>query len=80
VLIPKVKVAVFVGTAQDPLKGKTPWGEIAEQLGTYDLVKEHDEKRLSPGRDLIEKILNNNKPVLLLIDETDRVYCKSKGV
>jgi len=76
--VPKVKVAVFVGTVHDPLKGKTPWGEIAEQLGSYDLVREHDEKRLSPGRDIIEKILNNNKPVLLLIDELTEYIVKAK--
>jgi len=76
--VPKVKVAVFVGTAQDPLRGKTPWGEIAEQLGAYELVKEHDEKRLSPGREIIEKILNNNKPVLLLIDELTEYIVKAK--
>jgi len=76
--VPKVKVAVFVGTVHDPLKGKTPWGEIAEQLGSYDLVREHDEKRLSQGRDIIEKILNNNKPVLLLIDELTEYIVKAK--
>jgi hypothetical protein len=76
--VPKVKVAVFVGTAQDPLRGKTPWGEIAEQLGAYELVKEHDEKRVSPGREIIEKILNNNKPVLLLIDELTEYIVKAK--
>jgi hypothetical protein len=76
--IPKVKVAVFVGTVPDPLKGKTPWGEIAEQLGVYELVKEHDEKRISPGREIIEKILNNNKPVLLLIDELTEYIVKAK--
>ena len=76
--VPKVNVAVFVGTAQDPLKGKTPWGEIAEQLGAYDLIKEHDEKRLSPGREIIEKILNDNKPVLLLIDELTEYIVKAK--
>jgi len=76
--VPKVKVAVFVGTVQDPLRGKTPWGEIAEQLGAYDLVKEHDEKRLSPGREILEKILNNNKPVLLLIDELTEYIVKAK--
>jgi hypothetical protein len=76
--IPKVKVAVFVGTVPDPLKGKTPWGEIAEQLGTYELVKEHDEKRLTPGREIIEKILNDNKPVLILIDELTEYIVKAK--
>jgi len=76
--IPKVKVAVFVGTVQDPLKGKTPWGEIAEQLGAYELVKEHDKKRITPGREIIEKILNDNKPVLLLIDELTEYIVKAK--
>ena len=76
--VPKVKVAVFVGTVPDPLKGKTPWGEIAEQLGTYELVKEHDEKRLTPGREIIEKILNDNKPVLILIDELTEYIVKAK--
>jgi hypothetical protein len=76
--VPKVKVAVFVGTIPDPLKGKTPWGEIAEQLGAYDLVKEHDEKRITPGREVIEKILNDNRPVLLLIDELTEYIVKAK--
>jgi hypothetical protein len=76
--VPKVKVAVFVGTVPDPLKGKTPWGEIAEQLGAYGLVKEHDEKRLTPGREVIENILNDNRPVLLLIDELAEYIVKAK--
>jgi len=76
--VPKVKVAVFVGTVPDPLKGKTPWGEIAEQLGAYDLVKEHDEKRITPGREIIEKILNDNRPVLLLVDELTEYIVKAK--
>ena len=76
--VPKVKVAVFVGTVPDPLKGKTPWGEIAEQLGAYELVKEHDEKRIAPGREIIEKILRDNRPVLLLIDELTEYIVKAK--
>jgi hypothetical protein len=76
--IPKVKIAVFVGTVPNTLKGKTPWGEIAEQLGAYDLVKEHDEKRISPGRETIEKIINDNKPVLILIDELAEYIVKAK--
>jgi len=76
--IPKVKVVVFVGTVPDPLKGKTPWGEIAEQLGVYELIKEHDNKRTTPGREIIEKILGDNKPVLLLIDELTEYIIKAK--
>jgi len=54
--LPKVKnakVVVFVGTQADPIKGKTPWGEIAHQLGVYKKVKEHDEKRRSPGKEIL---------------------------
>jgi hypothetical protein len=76
--VPKVKVAVFVGTVPDPLKGKTLWGEIAEQLGAYELVKEHDEKRIAPGREIIEEILRDSRPVLLLIDELTEYIVKAK--
>ncbi|MGB9718140.1 MAG: DUF499 domain-containing protein [Thermoproteota archaeon] len=50
--------------------------EIAEQLGSYELVKEHDEKRIAPGREIIEKMLGENKPVLLLIDELTEYIVK----
>ncbi|MEW5817005.1 MAG: hypothetical protein AB1798_16620 [Spirochaetota bacterium] len=43
------KAAVFVGTSADPVGGKTPWGEIAYQLGCYEVVKEHDQRRVAPG-------------------------------
>ncbi|RLG46483.1 MAG: ATPase [Thermoproteota archaeon] len=76
--IPEAKVAVFVGTIPDPLRGKTPWGEIAEQLGSYDLVKEHDEKRITPGREILQRILNENKPVLILMDEIAVYTVKAK--
>jgi len=63
------RVAAFVGTAADPLKGRTPWGEIANQLGCYDVVKEHDEKRVSPGKDRLKEVLTKSGPALILIDE-----------
>jgi len=77
--LPKIsaKVVVFVGTKQDPLKGRTPWGEIAYQLGRYDLVKEHDEKRISPGKDVLSKVLGD-EPVLILIDELAEYAVKAK--
>ena len=80
--IPKARVAVFVGTEFDSLTGRggengeprrmTPWGEIAFQLGgaaAFDLVKEHDEKKIAPGGDVIRKLLPENEPCLILVDE-----------
>jgi len=63
------KVAVFVGTHADALSGKTPWGEIAEQLGQYEVVKEHDQKRIAPGKETFRKVLENAGPTLILMDE-----------
>lgn len=65
----KAKVAVFVGTHADAILGKTPWGEIAEQLGSYEIIKEHDKKRVSPGKEKLRKILEASGPTLILMDE-----------
>jgi len=65
---PEAKVAVFVGTVPNPKESLTPWGEIAWQLGRYDVVRGADEGRYSPGRELLEKAIGD-EPVLILIDE-----------
>ena len=47
-------------------------GEVAFQLGgeaAVNLVREHDEKRIAPGGDVIRKILPENEPYLILFDE-----------
>lgn len=75
---PEARVAVFVGTMYDPLKGKTPWGEIAEQLGAYEQVKEHDVKRITPGREILEELLKKSQPVLILIDELTEYIVKAR--
>jgi len=77
-VIPKINLAVFVGTVPDPLKGKTPWGEIAEQLGLYELVEEHDKRRITPGREIIEKIIEERRPLLILIDELAEYTVKAR--
>jgi DNA-binding HxlR family transcriptional regulator len=66
--LPEARVAVFVGTAADPLRGRTPWGAIAEQLGQYERLREHDERRLAPGKDLLHSLLGE-EPTLILMDE-----------
>lgn len=79
--IPAARTAVFVGTEFDSLAGRggngeprrtTPWGEIAWQLGgekAFALVKEHDEKKIAPGGDVIRRIVPENEPCLILMDE-----------
>ena len=79
--VPAGRVAVFVGTEFDSLAGRggggepkrcTPWGEIAWQLGgraSFDVVRQHDEKRIAPGGDVIRKILPDGEPCIILMDE-----------
>jgi hypothetical protein len=80
--IPKAATAVFVGTEFDTIRGrggddgtplrKTPWGEIAFQLGgekAFSIVAEHDLQMTAPAGDVIRKFLPKEKPCLILIDE-----------
>jgi len=80
--IPKAAVAVFVGTDFDALTGrggtdgtllrKTPWGEIAFQLGgpeVFQAVAEHDKQGIAPAGDVIKQMLPAHQPCLILMDE-----------
>jgi len=78
--IPNTKVVVFVGDYADPLKGRTLWGEIAYQLGSYEVMKDYDEKRIAPGKEIISKMLSENKPVLILMDELVQYIVRAMGV
>lgn len=82
-----VKIAVFDGEKFDAILGMeidgkriyTIWGYIAWQLGAYDLVKEHDIKRVAPGGNLIKEMLGND-PKLILLDEVSRYLERAMGV
>jgi hypothetical protein len=80
--IPESAVAVFVGTEFDSITGrggkdgtplrKTPWGEIAFQLGGKDafaVVQKHDQELTAPAAEVIRAFLPKNKPALILMDE-----------
>ena len=80
--LPEAKIAVFVGTEFDPISGrggsdgtpsrKTPWGEIAYQLGgesALAILAEHEKQATAPGGDVIRAFLPKDKPVLILMDE-----------
>jgi len=80
--IPECQTAAFVGTEFDAIQGrggndgtplrKTPWGEIAYQLGGDDafrVVAKHDAEGISPGGDVIQGFLPTGRPCLILMDE-----------
>ena len=75
-------VAVFVGTEFDSLVGRggkdgtpfrrTPWGEIAFQLGgedAFSIVSKHDEQFIEPKGDVIDAFIPKDRPCLILMDE-----------
>ena len=78
--VPKASVAVFVGTEFDVVEGrggggepvrKTPWGDIAWQLGkdkSFAAVAEHDRRGVAPAGDVIRKMFPDG-PSLILMDE-----------
>ena len=89
--VPKAEVAVFVGTEFDPIAGrggvdgtpmrKTPWGEIAFQLGGESALKvlaEHERQGIAPGGDVIRAFLPKDRPVLILMDELMNFVSRSR--
>ena len=73
--LPQVQTAVIVGTWENPLQ-KTLWGEIAAQLSKstgkpelYELIRANDEKKISPGVELLKKLFDAAGACLILIDE-----------
>lgn len=80
--VPKAATAVLVGTEFDSVKGrggddgtpvrKTPWGEIAWQLGgekALALVAEHEKSQTAPGGEVIRQLFPKDQPSLILLDE-----------
>ncbi len=80
--VPAASTAVFVGTEFDAITGRggadgtpmrrTPWGEIAFQLGGAEMFKavaEHDKTLTAPGGDVLARLLPEGRPTLVLLDE-----------
>lgn len=80
---PSMRVVAIVGTDPSivPEKGQpaTLWGEIGRQLGRYQDVRAADEARVAPGAEVLDRMLGNEK-ALLLIDETALYLTKASGV
>jgi hypothetical protein len=79
--VPEAAVAVFMGKDFDSLRGrgggnepvrKTPWGEIAWQLGkekSFAVIEQHEREFIEPKGDAIRAMLPKGRPVLILMDE-----------
>jgi len=71
-----VSVVVLSGEELDPLtprrtgeaETRTLWGEMAAQLGRYQMVAEHDGSGSAPGGAVLRQVLGDG-PVLVLLDE-----------
>lgn len=78
--LPSAATAIFVGQNFDPRGGddgtphrRTPWGDIAWQLGGaegFALFAEFDQQGNAPGGDTIGRLFDRvNRPILILVDE-----------
>lgn len=89
--VPQAAVATFVGTEFDSIAGRggsdgtphrrTPWGEIAWQLGqkeSFAAVAEHERTLTAPAGDVIRKMLPQNRPSLILMDELLNYVSRSR--
>ena len=89
--VPKAATAVFVGTEFDSLKGrggddgtplrKTPWGEIAWQIGgkkALEVLAEHEKQMTAPAGDVIRHFLPKGRPCLILMDELMNYVSRSR--
>ena len=89
--VPCAATAVFVGSEFDSISGrggkdgtplrKTPWGEIAYQLGGKEALKivtEHEKQMTAPSGEVIRAFLPKDKPCLILIDELMNYVSRSR--
>ncbi|MBI2926623.1 MAG: ATP-binding protein [Verrucomicrobia bacterium] len=89
--VPKAKAAVFVGTEFDSITGrggrdgtplrKTPWGEIAWQLGgekALAVLAEHEKAMTAPSGEVIRGFLPEGQPCLILMDELMNYASRSR--
>lgn len=78
--VPLARVAVIDGNSLSPgqarirgiRKVNTLWGELAWQLGgeaLYSLIADSDEQGTSPGKELLQKLLEQASPAVILVDE-----------
>lgn len=78
--IPDATVVAIDGKNLDPTKRpRTIWGEIARQLGKYDIARDKDESFVVLTEGEVRKILGFDRPVIILIDEVGTYFSMIYG-
>jgi len=78
--VPRARAAVLDGNQWAPSQSRpkgsvvvrTLWGELAWQLGgdaLYEKIRESDVQGTSPGKDLLQEVIQAAAPCVILIDE-----------
>lgn len=71
------------GREANGIRIQTLWGELAYRLGGrafYERVREEDEARIPPGLPVIQDMLKESAPVLILVDELTQYLLTAEGV
>ena len=86
--VPCADVAVFVGTEFDSVIGrggddgtplrKTPWAEIAYQIGGDQALKAVANHTEAPGGDVLRNVFPESRPCLILLDELMNYVSRSR--
>ena len=56
------------GVTTDGVRTHTMWGEIAAQLGSYEVMRANDEGRTAPGAGTLAEMVGD-RPTVIIIDE-----------
>lgn len=70
--VPPAAVAAIVGMAMNVNRDRTPWGEMAHQLGgdrLYQMMAADDRAKTAPGTKLLGEMLEAAGPCVILVDE-----------
>lgn len=78
--VPRARVVAFIGNrfdfvvgvgADNEPKRKTPWGDLAWQLGgpsLFSMLEQHDREGVVPGGEILQRLFSG-EPTLILMDE-----------
>lgn len=82
--VPEIALVAIDGhrlsSVQREGKVRTIWGEMARQLGQYEMMKVFDQKLRRPDSETLETLISSvDKPIVILLDELVNYLKDSRG-